>query len=694
MKPTLIALLATSMLTACATTGTTPPDVAEQTATVAEGAAGPVAPAPAEAPQLGSFGFDTAGMDRSVDPGDSFYDFANGTWAKTTPIPADRSNYGMFTMLEELSNERTREILDEHAKTPGSKIGDFYASFMDRAAVNAEGFQPLAPVLRTIDQAASHAELATIMGRLNRLGVGAPFATYVDSDDKNPDAAIFQFYQGGLGLPDRDYYLSDDPGLAEKRKAYRAYLVQLLGLAGEENAEARADAIMALETDIAEAHWTQVDSRDAQKTYNKLTPAQLAEAAPEFAWGGYLKTAGVADQPSFIVRQPSAIGGTAKVLTSAPLAVVKDYLKLHALDAYAPYLSDPFVDAHFAFHGTALNGTPQNQDLWKRGVNLVTNAMGEEVGKYYVERYFPPEAKAAADELVGNVLAAMDRRIQNLSWMAPETKARARAKLAAFTPKIGYPDKWRDYSALAVARDDLAGNVMRANEFEHQRNLNKLGRPVDRGEWFMTPMTINAYANFTWNEIVFPAAILQPPFFDPNADPAVNYGGIGAVIGHEVSHHFDDQGSKYNESGALEEWWTPADVTRFEALTQELVEQYNQYEPLPGKHVNGELTLGENIGDLAGVTIAYDAYRTALGGEEPPVIDGMTGDQRFYLGWAQIWRRNYREDNLLQRLITDPHSPSRARSSVVRNFDEWYKAYNVSPEDTLYLSPEARVRIW
>ncbi len=691
---TLLILLASTSLAACATGGTTGAEVAEQTATVAEAAVGPVAPAPAERPQLGTFGFDAAGMDRSVEPGDNFYDFANGTWARTTPIPADRSNYGMFTMLEELSNQRTREILEEAARTPGSKMGDFYASFMDRAAVNGAGFAPVVPLLQRIDAARTRADLAALMGDLSRMGVNAPFGNYVDSDDKDPDSAIFQLSQGGIGLPDRDYYLSTDPALVAKRDAYRAYLVQLFKLAGEANADARTAAVLALETQIARAHWTPVQSRDADKTYNKLTPAQLAASAPGFPWPKYLDEIGVAGRPAFLVRQPSAIAGTAKVVAAAPIAAVKDYLRLQTLDTFAPYLAQPFVDAHFAFHGTALGGTPQNQEDWKRGVNLVTGAMGEEIGRTYVQRYFPPEAKAEMDKLVKNVIAAMDRRIQGLSWMAPETKARARTKLAAFRPKIGYPDEWRDYSALEVKRNDLVGNVIRANEFEHQRSLDKLGRPIDRDEWFMTPMTINAYANFNWNEIVFPAAILQPPFFDPNADPAVNYGGIGAVIGHEISHHFDDQGSKYDETGRLSEWWTAGDVQRFKALTDQLVQQYNKYEPLPGKTVNGELTLGENIGDLAGVTIAYDAYRHSLEGREAPVLDGMTGDQRFYLGWAQVWRRNYREPNLLQRLITDPHSPSEERTAVVRNFDAWYPAFNVKPGDTLYLTPEQRVRIW
>jgi putative endopeptidase len=694
MRHLLILLAASTSLAACSTGGTTSAEVADQTATVAQAAVGPVDPAPAQKAQLGSFGFDTAGMDRSVEPGDNFYNFANGTWARTTPIPADRSNFGMFTMLEELSNKRTREILDEAARRPGSKIGDFYASFMDRQAINAAGFSPLAPFLNRIDAVRSKADLAAMMGDLSRMGVNAPFGNYVDSDDKDPNTAIFQLSQGGLGLPDRDYYLSKDPALVAKRDAYRTYLVQLMKLAGAPNAESRAAAVLALETRIAQAHWTPVESRDAEKTYNKLTPAQLTASAPTFAWARYLNEVGVARSPNLLVREPSAIAGTAKAISAVPLAVAKDYLRVHTLDSFAPYLSQPFVEANFAFRGTALGGTPQIQEEWKRGVNLVTNAMGEEIGKTYVERYFPPEARAEMDVLVKNVIAAMDRRIQGLTWMAPETKTRARAKLAAFTPKIGFPEEWRDYSALEVRRNDLLGNAIRANEFEHQRQIGKLGKPVDRREWGMYPMTINAYANFAWNEIVFPAAILQPPFFDPNADPALNYGGIGAVIGHEISHHFDDQGSKYDETGALREWWTPGDVQRFTALTKQLVQQYDKYEVLPGKNVKGDFTLGENIGDLAGVTIAYDAYRASLNGREAPVLEGMSGDQRFYLGWAQIWRRNYREPNLLQRLITDPHSPSEQRVAVVRNFDPWYKAFSVKPDDTLYLAPAQRVRIW
>jgi putative endopeptidase len=694
MRQLLSLLTASTILSACAAGGVSRSEVAEQTAVVSDAAAGPVAPATAPKAQIGAFGFDLAGMDRNVEPGDEFYDFANGTWERTTPIPPDRSAFGMFHVLDDLSTARTREILEEQAKIPGSKIGDFYTSFMDRAAVEAAGIRPLTPLLQTIRSANDRAALAAVMGQLRRAGVRGPFGSYVDSDDKDPNTSILQVSQGGIGLPDRDYYFSKDPGLVSKRTAYRAYLAQLLKLAGEPNAEARAGAVFALETAIAKAHWTPVESRDATKTYNKWARANFTRSVPGFDWNGYFKAAGVADQPHFLVRQPSAISGTAKALTTAPVAAVKDYLMLQAIDGFAPYLSSPFVDARFAFRGTVLSGTPQNRELWKRASGLVTNAMGEEIGKIYVQRYFPPEAKSEMDQLVKNVLASMDRRIQGLAWMAPETKVRARAKLAAFTPKIGYPSEWRDYGTLEIRRGDLLGNVVRANEFEHQRQVNKLGRPVDRGEWAMYPMTINAYANFTWNEIVFPAAILQPPFFDPNADPALNYGGIGAVIGHEISHHFDDQGSKYDETGALKDWWTPGDVQRFTALSKKLVEQYDEYEALPGKRVNGSLTLGENIGDLAGLSIAYDAYKASLGGKEAPVLGGMTGDQRFYLGWAQVWRQKMREPTLIENLLTDTHSPGRYRTSVVRNMDPWYGAFGVKPDDKLYLSPEQRVRIW
>jgi putative endopeptidase len=681
MRTLLAALALSSAFTASAVSG-------------GSGTAAAAQAAPAARPQIGTFGFDLAGMNRSAAAGDNFYAFANGNWDRRTEIPADRSNYGMFTVLADLSSERTRTILDEATRAPGSRIGDFYASFMDEARVNAAGAAPLRPMIAEIQAVSSRADWAALSGRMFRRGVTAPFNGFVNSDDRIPTEMIMRLTQSGLGLPDRDYYLRDDAALAEKRNAYQTYLAQLLTLAGEANAAARAAAVLAFERRIAEVHWTRIQNRDDEATYNKWALADFARNAPGFDWNRYFAATGLSGQQNILVSQPSTFTGTARIIGETPLPVLKDYMLLRLIDGAAPFLSQNFVDAHFAFHGTALNGTPQNEERWKRGVTLVTQMVPDDVSRVYVQRYFPPEAKAAADALVRNVIAAMDRRLQNLAWMSPETRARARAKLAAFTPKIGYPDRWIDYATVQVSRTDLLGNVLNATEFEYRRNLNKLGRPVDRSEWGMTPMTVNAYANPVWNEIVFPAAILQPPFFDPNADPAVNYGGIAAVIGHEISHHFDDQGSRYDETGALREWWTPQDRERFNALTAQLVAQYDAYEPLPGHRVQGQLTLGENIADLAGLTVAYDAYRMALGGREAPVIDGLTGDQRFYLGWAQIWRRKYREANLLQRLLTDPHSPSEQRVAVVRNLDPWYNAFAPVEGNRLYLAPDARVRIW
>jgi putative endopeptidase len=657
-------------------------------------AVSPTAAAAASKPAIGTFGFDEAGMNKSAAPGDSFYAFANGNWEKTTPIPADRSNYGNFTVLDDLSFTRTHAILEEAAKQPGSKIGALYTSFMDEGAAEAKGIAPVQPELAAIKAIPSRAAYAAALGKALRTGVAGPIGMGVSIDDKNPDRPIVSVAQSGLGLPDRDYYLKTDAKLAETKAAYVTYLAKLFDIAGEPNGTARARAIVDFEGQLAQAHWTRVESRDSDKTYNPFARADFAKKAPGFDWSAFFTAAGVDGQKEFIVAQPSAIAGSAKILGATPLPVLKDYLWAQTLDNAAPYLNKALVDAHFAFHGTTLDGTPENRPRWKRGVDVVKQGMGEAVGEQYVARYFPPEAKVAADKLVRNVIASMDNRLANLTWMAPETKVKARAKLAAFRPQIGYPTKWRDYSALTIDRGDLYGNVQRANRFEWDHGLAKLGKPADRDEWFMTPMEVNAYANPVWNEIVFPAAILQPPFFDPNADPAVNYGGIGAVIGHEISHHFDDQGRKYDQTGRLADWWTPADIQRFTALTDKLVKQVDAYEPLPGLHVQGALTLGENIADLAGLTVSYDAYKLSLAGREAPVIDGYTGDQRFYLGWAQVWRRSYREANLRQRLLTDPHAPSAERAAVVRNLDPWYSAYAPKPSDKLFLAPEARVRIW
>ncbi len=656
--------------------------------------ADPVAPAaPAPKAQIGSYGFDAAGTDQGVAPGDNFYNFANGTWARNTPIPADKSNYGSFNLLDDLSKQRTHDILEQAAADPSSNIGNAYASFLDQQSIEAKGLEPIQPWLTQVRAVRAKSALPALYARAAALGITTPFGTGVGQDDKNPEQYALGLYQSGLGMPDPDYYLSSDAKLVETRGKYLQHLTNMLSLAGEANAAGRAKAILALETQIAGAHWTRVESRDADKTYNKMSLPELTRSAPGFDFRTLFVQSG-APVDSAIVAQPSAVAKTARIVAAAPIGVLKDQLLVRSLDEYAAVLPSAFDKEQFAFYGTALSGTPEQEVRWKRAVSFTTDALSDDLGKVYVQRYFPPETKAAADRLVRNVIAAMNRRIDQLDWMSPETKVRAHAKLAAFTPKIGYPDRWRDFSGLRIDRADALGNAMRSAEFEHQYNVTKLGKPIYRWEWGMTPMEINAYANFGMVEIVFPAAILQPPFFDPHADPAVNYGGIGAVIGHELSHHFDDQGAKYDLTGKLVKWWTPADTAAFQSRLDALGKQYDAYEPLPGMHVQGKLTMGENVADLAGLTLAHDAYLASLNGAAPPVIDGTTGDQRFYLGWAQVWRRNYREANLRQRLLTDPHSPSEQRGNIVRNMDPWYPAFGVQPGQKLYLAPAQRVRIW
>ncbi|MDO7844365.1 M13 family metallopeptidase [Sphingomonas immobilis] len=651
------------------------------------------AAAPAAKPQYGTFGFDESGMDKSVAPGDSFYDYGNGASAKSTPIPADKSNYGSFNILADLSDDRTKGILEEAAKDPASKIGTTYSAFLDRPAIDAKGLAPIQPWLGKIKALKSFAAYPALLAEAERGGVGGVIRAGVGQDDKQPEVYALFVTQSGLGMPDRDYYLSTDAKLAQTKVAYEAHLAKVLTLAGEPNAAARAKALVAFETEIAKVSWTQIDNRDATKTYNKKTAAELAKSAPGFDFAAYFKGIG-APVDTLIVSQPTAVAAIVKLAAAAPIGVLKDQLLVRSLDRYAGVLPKAFDDEQFAFYGNTLSGTPEQQARWKRAVQFTTGAIDDEVSKIYAAKYFPPETKAAADTLVKNIIAAMDARIDKLDWMSAETKVKAHAKLAAFTPKIGYPDRWKDYSTLTITAGDAFGNAWRAAQWAHADNVGHLGKPLQRWEWGMTPMEVNAYANFGMVEIVFPAAILQPPFFDPNADPAVNYGGIGAVIGHELSHHFDDQGAKYDMHGQLTDWWTPADVKAFGERTGALVKEYDAYEPLPGMHVKGALTLGENTADLAGLTVAYDAYKTSLGGKEAPVIDGFTGDQRFYLGWAQVWRRSYREANLRQRLLTDPHSPSEQRAAVVRNLDPWYAAFKPKAGEKLYLTPEQRVRIW
>ena len=645
-------------------------------------------------PQYGTFGFDTAGMDRSIAPGDDFFGYANGTWAKTTQIPADKARYGMFNVLDDLSRQRTRAIIEEQAKQANSKIGNAYASFMDEAGIEAKGLAPLEPWLGQVRALKSKAGLAQLYASAQKIGVSAPFRMFVSQDRKAPNSYILSMSQGGLGMPDRDYYLSSDPKLAETRAKYLQHLTNVLTLAGEANSAARAQAILDLETQIATAHWTRAESRDANKTYNKLSLVQLAKLAPGFDFAGLVHGAGATRANQVIVAQPTAFTGEAAAIAKAPLGALKDQLLVRSIDSYASYLPKRFDQERFNFFGTVLSGTPQQEPRWKRAVTFTTNVLGDDVSRLYVAQYFPPETKAAADKLVHNIIGAMNRRIDQLEWMSPATKTKAHAKLAAFTPKIGYPSQWRNMAGLVIKPDDVVGNAMRSARFDYAYQLGKLGGPIRRWEWGMTPMEINAYANFGMVEIVFPAAILQPPFFDPNADDAVNYGGIGAVIGHELSHHFDDQGAKYDLTGKLIDWWTPGDSKQFTARLDKYEQQIDSYEPLPGMHVNGKLTMGENVADLAGLTVAHDAYLASLNGAPPPVVDGMTADQRFYLGFAQVWRCKSREPALRQQLLTDPHSPCPVRASVVRNMDPWYSAFDVKPGQKLYLAPADRVRIW
>jgi putative endopeptidase len=661
----------------------------------------PASPAvAATTPKLGTFGVETANMDKTVAPGDDFYAYVNGTWQKTTEIPADKASWGGFGILRDLSDQRTRTVIEDAAKAQnasgsvGEKIGVTYAGFMDEAKIEAGGAAPLKPYLAEIAALQTPAQLATFFGKSQARGIDVPLGVGIEQDLK--DNSVYSVYagQGGLGLPDRDYYLKDDPKFAEARTKYVAHVAAMLQLAGYPDPQGSAQRIFDVEKQIATVHWDRAKLRQVELSYNPVMRADLAKQMPGFDWDALLAAQGLTNATRVIVTAPSAVAGTAKIVAATPMSTWRDYLAYHVVSHEAPLLSSPFVNENFAFYGTTLSGTPQLKERWKRGVDIVNGSMGEAVGQVYVDRYFPPESKAKMDELVRNLIAAMDIRLSRLTWMAPETKVKARAKLAAFTPKIGYPDKWRDYSTLQVVPGDVLGNADRVAEFEWKRQLDKIGKPVDRAEWLMTPQTVNAYANPLMNEVVFPAAILQAPFFDPNADPAVNYGAIGAVIGHELSHHFDDQGRKFDPKGNFSEWWTPQDVARFKAYTDKVVAQYAAYEPIPGAHVNGELTLGENMADLAGVTVAYDAYKISLKGRKAPVIGGYTGDQRFFLGFGQVWQTKAREAAVRQQLTTDPHTPGNWRGYVVRNLDAWYPAFAVKPGQKYYLAPADRIKVW
>jgi putative endopeptidase len=654
-------------------------------------------PAPVAKPLTS--GVITANFDPTVRPQDDLFRHVNGGWLARTEIPADRSNYGTFTMLIDGAERDVRALIEAAAQSggaPGSeaqKIGDLYASYMDEAKAEELGAKPLQPLLAKVEAIKTKADLARTMGELVRLGVGGPVGGYVNTDGKKSDQYIIYQFQGGIGLPERDYYL--DAKFKDKLDAYGPHIERMLTLAGVADAKAKAKTIVKLETDLARAHWVKADARDSNKTYNKMARADLMKAAPGFDWGAYYDASGATMAQEFIIGMPSYFTAFAKAADQQPLAAWKAWLEWNVVNAYAGVLNKELVDANFAFYGTVLNGTPEDRPRWKRGVAAVEGALGEAVGKLYVEKHFPPEAKVRMDAMIKNLIAAYKAGIEGLEWMSPETKQKALAKLATFNPKIGYPDQWRDYSKLEIVKGDLIGNLQRATAFEQDRNLAKLGKPIDRNEWFITPQTVNAYYNPGMNEIVFPAAILQPPFFDLAAEDAVNYGGIGAVIGHEIGHGFDDDGSKFDGAGNLVDWWTPADRTEFEARAARLGAQYDQFEPLPGFKVDGKFTMGENIGDLGGVVLAHAAYKLSLGGKEAPVIDGYTGDQRFFIGWAQVWARKYRDDNLKLRIASDPHSPSEFRANgPIRNVPEFYAAFDVKEGDKLFLAPAERVKIW
>ena len=650
------------------------------------------------ATHFGAWGVDLSGRDAAARPGADFYQFANGAAVQRLVIPPDRSRYGSFDALAALSESRVRAILETAAAATAAtgddaKIGAFWRAYMDEARVDALGDAPIRPELARIRKATSRARLAALMGEAVRSYYGGFFGAGIGADGQDPDRYAIYLGQAGLGLPDRDYYL--EPPFAAQKAQYQAYVAKVLTLIGWPNADAQAAAIVAMETEIAKASWSRADSRDPAKIYNPMTPAELARAAPGFDWNAYLAAADLRGARRLIVVQNTAVPKIAQVFAAAPIETLKAWQAFNVADSAAPYLSKPFVDAHFEFHDKALSGQPAPKPRWKHAVAAIDDGVGEAVGRLYVAQYFQPQAKATMEALVGAIRSALAGRIQRVAWMSESTKARAVEKLSRLDVKIGYPAKWRDYSALKITADDLAGDVERSTAFEWAREVKRLNAPVDRAEWGLTPQTVNAYYRASANEIVFPAAILQPPFFDPDADMAVNYGAIGAVIGHEMTHGFDDHGRQFDGSGRLTDWWTADDAAKFVGETKRLGDQYSVLEPIPGAHVKGELTMGENIADLGGLLLALDAYHASLGGRPAPVIDGLTGDQRLFLGFAQISRSAIRPDALRRQLVSDPHAPEIERvNGVVRNVDAWYDAWNIKPGDPLYLAPDQRVHIW
>ena len=646
---------------------------------------------------FGAWGFDLAGRDTSVKPGDDFNEYANGTYLRTTEIPADKSRFGPFDVLYENAQSQLKSIIETSAANPANenarKVGALYASFMDEAKIEQLGATPLAADLAAVKAVTDHARMARLMGESHSGFGGSLFGIDVFEDLKNPNLNSAYLGQGSLGLPDRDYYLK--PDFAAQREAYLAYLTTTLTAIGWADPAKTAADILAFETKVADKQWTTVERRQIDKLYNPAKASDLATLAPGFDWAGFLAGAQVSDVDTLVLMENTAIPAIAQVFADTPIETLKAWQAFNVVDQASPYLSKAFVDARFDFRGKTLRGQPENRPRWNRGVALVDGQLGEVLAQEYVRLHFPASSKAQMEALVGNIRDAMTERLKTLDWMSEPTREQALYKMSKFGVKIGYPDKWRSYDGLELKADDLYGNVERSSAFEWAYKRGKIGKPVDPLEWGMTPQTVNAYYNPPRNEIVFPAAILQAPFFDPNADPAVNYGGIGAVIGHEITHGFDDQGRKSDGDGVLRDWWTPEDAARFEARAKVLGDIYDKLEPIPGVHVNGDLTMGENIADLGGLLLALDAYHKSLNGQPAPVIDGLSGDQRVFLGWAQVWREKSREAALKEQLTTDPHSPGPVRAATSpRNIDAWYAAFGVSPDQKEYIAPEARARIW
>ncbi|MBT1444607.1 peptidase M13 [Shewanella sp. JM162201] len=649
-----------------------------------------------------SSGIDFANFDKNIRPQDDFYDYVNGSWNKSTEIPGDRTSVGAFYDLREKSRDDVKAIIDEVAATANlkdgtdeQKVADLYRAFMDVETLNKLGITPIQPELDAIAAIASTDDLVKFFAQSQIVGGGTPLAFYIGIDAKDSSRYATHIWQYGLSLPEKDYYFNEDERFVKIREAFKAHIEKMYQLAGLPNGKAAAETVLKLETAIANAHWNVVDSRDSTKTYNKFMVADLAKLAPDINWNLYLSVLGGDKQADIIINQPSFIEGLNALVKNESLDSWKTYLQWQTLTHAAGFLSEPLDNENFEFFSKTLNGQAEQEPRWKRGVATVNGTLGEVVGKVYVKRHFTPEAKERMQVLVENLRGAYGKSIDELAWMSADTKVAAKDKLAKFNPKIGYPNKWEDYSKLTIKADDLIGNSKRAAALQHEKELAKLGSPIDRDEWHMTPQTVNAYYNPTMNEIVFPAAILQPPFFNMEADDAVNYGGIGAVIGHEMGHGFDDQGAKFDGEGNMRDWWTEQDLKEFAARGKALVEQYSGYKVFDDLNVNGELTLGENIGDLSGVTIAYKAYKMSLNGKEAPVIDGLTGDERFFIGFAQIWRAKMKEEAMRNRVATDPHSPAKFRAlGALSNMPEFYTTFGVKEGDAMYIAPEKRVKIW